>query len=141
MPTQEPYPSSLTDREWKLLEPLLPKPKLFGRPPRYRKREILNAIFYAVRSGCAWRLLPHDLPPWRIVYYYFMVWRREGLWQKMHDTLRDQVRLRSGKKKPRPLRSSILRALKYLTTEECAATMLARRYWDVSDTSWWTRWV
>ena len=141
MPTQEPYPSSLTHREWKLLEPLLPEPKLFGRPPRYRKRDILNAIFYAVRSGCAWRLLPHDLPPWRIVYYYFMVWRREGLWQKMHDTLRDQVRLRSGKKKPRVLRSSILRALKYLTTEECAATMQARRSWDASAIFWWTRWA
>ena len=100
MPTQEPYPSSLTHREWKLLEPLLPEPKLFGGPPRSPKRDILNAIFYAVRSGCAWRLLPHDLPPWRIVYDYFMVWRREGLWQKMHDTLRDQVRLRSGKKSP-----------------------------------------
>ena len=99
MPIQDPYPSSLTNREWKLLLPLLPEPKHFGRPPRYRKRDILNAIFYAVRSGCAWRLLPHDLPPWRIVYYYFMVWRREGLWQKMHDTLRDQVRLRCGKKK------------------------------------------
>ena len=140
MPTQEPYPSSLTHREWKLLEPLLPEPKLFGRPPRYPKRDILNAIFYAVRSGCAWRLLPHDLPPWRIVYYYFMVWRRAGLWQKMHDTLRDQVRVRCGKKKPRPLRSSTLRALKYLTTEACAAMMQARRSWDASDISWWTRW-
>ena len=136
MPTQEPYPSSLTNREWKLLEPLLPEPKLFGRPPRYPKRDILNAIFYAVRSGCAWRLLP----PWRIVYDYFMVWRREGLWQKMHDTLRDKMRLRS-EKNPRLLRSSILRALKYPTTEECAATMRASRSWDASDTSWWTRWA
>jgi len=141
MPTQEPYPSSLTDAEWKLIEPLLPGPKLLGRPPRYSKRAILDALFYVVRSGCAWRLLPHDLPPWRIVYYYFMVWRRDGLWQRIHDTLRDQVRLRSGKKKPRPQRSSILRALKYLTTEECAVTMQARRFWDASDTSWWTRWV
>ena len=122
-----------------------------------------------MRSGCAWRLLPHDLPPWRIVYDYFMVWRREGLWQKRHDTLRDQVRLRRGKKSPDPscvvaqavrlprpparpagcaahrlsrsARLSILKALKYLTTEECAAMMQARRYWDASDTFWWTRWV
>ncbi len=141
MPTQEAYPSSLTKAEWKLIEPLVPGPKLFGRPPRYSKRAILDAIFYAGRSGCAWRLLPHDLPPWRIVYFYFMVWRRDGLWQKIHDTLRDRVRLQSGKKKPRALRSSILRALKYLTTEECAATMRARRSWDASDTSWWIRWV
>ena len=122
MPTPEPYPSSLTNREWKLLAPLLPEAKLFGRPPRSPKRDILNAIFDAVRSGGAWRLLPHDLPPLRMVYDYFMVWRRDGLWQRMHDTLRDQVRLRRGKKKPRPLRSSTRRALKYLTTEECAAT-------------------
>ena len=99
MPTHEPYPSSLTQAEWKLIEPLIPGPKLFGRPPCYSKRSILDAIFYMVRSGCAWRLLPHDLPPWRIVYYYFMVWRRAGLWQRIHDTLRDQVRLKSGKKR------------------------------------------
>jgi putative transposase len=141
MPPREPYSSSLTNSEWKQIEPLLPAAKLFGRPPRYRKRDILDAIFYAVRTGCAWRLLPHDLPPWRIVYYYFMVWRREGLWQKIHDALRERVRLKSGKKKPRPLRSSILRALKYLTTEECAAMMLERRLWDENDTSWWIRLV
>jgi transposase len=140
MPTQEPYPSSLTEAEWKLIEPLVPGPKLLGRPPCYPKREILDAIFYVVRGGVAWRLLPHDLPPWRIVYYYFMTWRKAGLWQQMHDTLRDRVRLRSGKKKPRPLRSSTLRALKWLTTEECAATMRARRSWDESDTSWSIRW-
>lgn len=141
MPIQEPYPSNLSNTEWKLIEPLVPGPKLFGRPPRYSKRAILDAIFYVVRGGCAWRMLPHDLPPWRIVYYYFMVWRRDGLWQRIHDTLRDQVRLQSGKKKPRVLRSSTLKALKYLTTEECAATMRARRSWDESDTSWWIRWA
>lgn len=141
MPTQEPYPSNLTDAEWKLIEPLVPGPKLFGRPPRYTKRAILEAIFYVVRSGCAWRMLAHDFPPWRIVYYYFMVWRRDGLWQRIHDTLREWVRLRSGKKKPRLLRFSTLRVLRYLTTEECAATMQAKRSWDESDTFWWIRWV
>ena len=141
MQVKEPYPSDLTESEWKLLKPLIPGPRLFGRPPRYEKRAILNAIFYIVRSGCAWRLLPHDMPPWRIVYYYFMVWRQNGLWQKLHDTLRDKVRLKSGKKKPRALRSSILRALKHLTTEECAAMMLARRSWDENDISWWIRWA
>jgi len=100
MPNQEPYPSNLTNTEWKRIEPLVPGSKLFGRPPRYAKRAILDAIFYVVRSGCAWRMLPHDLPPWRIVYYYFMVWQREGLWQQIHDTLREAVRLRSGKKSP-----------------------------------------
>ena len=147
MPNPEPYSSSLTEAEWKLIQPLIPGPKLFGRPPRYPKRAILDAIFHVVRGGIAWRLLPHDLPPWRLAYDYFMVWRREGRWQKIHDTLRDRVRLRSGKKKPRPLRLlrcarlSTRRALKWLTTEECAATMQARRLWDANDTSWRTRWV
>ena len=141
MPIREPYPSSLTEAEWKWIEPLIPGPKHFGRPARYPKRAILDAIFYAVRTGCAWRLLPHDLPPWRIVYYYFMIWRRAGLWQQWHDRLRDQVRLQSGKKKPQPLRLSTRKALKYLTTEECAATMRERRSWDANDTSWWIRWV
>ena len=124
-----------------MIEPLVPGPKLFGRPPRYKKRAILDALFYAVRSGCAWRLLPNDLPPWRIVYYYFMIWRREGVWQKMHDALRDKVRVKSGKKKPRPLRSSTLRVSKYLTTEECAATMREKRFWDANDMSWLIRLV
>jgi len=141
MQVKEPYPSDLTESEWKLIRPLIPSPRLFGRPPRYEKRAILNAMFYIVRSGCSWRLLPHDMPPWRIVYHYFMVWRQSGLWQKLHDTLREKVRLKSGKKKPRALRSSILRALKHLTTEECAAMMLERRSWDENDTSWWTRWA
>lgn len=100
MPIQAPYPSNLTDAEWKYSAPLVPGPKLFGRPPRYSKRAILDAVFYVGRSGCAWRMLPHALPPWRIVYYDFMVWRRAGLWQRIHDTLRDAVRLKSGKKSP-----------------------------------------
>jgi transposase len=141
MPTQEPYPSNLTESEWNCIEPLIPGPNLFGRPPRYRKRAILDGIFYVVRSGCSWRMIPHDLPPWRIVYHYFMVWRRAGLWQIIHDALRDAVRLQSGKKKPRPLRSSTRRVLKYLTTEECAATMQERRSWDENDISWWIRWA
>ena len=140
------YSTDLTDPQWALIDPFLrawkaKRPSPSGHAGRYDLREIVNALFYQNRTGCQWMLLPHDLPPWRIVYYYFMVWRRDGVWPKMHDTLRDLVRLRSGKKKPRALRSSILRALKYLTTEECAATMRARRSWDESDISWWTRWV
>ena len=84
MPDQAPYPSSLTAAEWKLIQPLVPGPKLFGRPPRYSKRAMLEAIFYVVRGGIAWRLLPHDLPPWCLVYDYFMVWRRAGLWPRIH---------------------------------------------------------
>ena len=71
MPNREPYPSSLTEAEWKLIEPLVPGPKLFGRPARYPKRAILDAIFYAVRTGCAWRLLSDTFLPWQAVYKAF----------------------------------------------------------------------
>ena len=64
-----PYPTDLTDHEWALIEPYVPQAKAGGRPEQYPKREILNGIFYIVRGGCAWRLLPHDFPPWQIVYH------------------------------------------------------------------------
>src|SRR3954451_18858850 len=86
------YDTDLTDSEWKHLEPLVPAAKPGGRPPVHSRREILNGIFYAVRSGCAWKLLPHDLPPWRTVYHCFWSWRRNGTWLKIHDSIRGSVR-------------------------------------------------
>ena len=74
----------------------MPEAKPGGRPEAYPKREILNAIFSLLRSGCSWRLLPHDLPPWRIVYHYFRQWQQEGTWQVMHDLLRGDVRVAAG---------------------------------------------
>ena len=135
-PHQEPYPSDLNDAEWALLRPLLPGPPKLGRPPRYDRRLVLNAIFYVVRSGCAWRLLPHDLPHWRLVYYYFATWRESGLWQQLNDALREQVRARRGKKKPPVLRFSTRRVLRWLTTPECAATMRAKRS-EGENGIWW----
>ena len=131
------YPCDLTDKEWEFLKPLIPGESKLGRPLRYAKREILNAILYLVRSGCAWRMLPHDLPPWRITYYYFMKWKQQGIWQKIHDHLRDLVRLKAGKKKPRPLRLLTVKALKLLTTEECVDMMQARNLWGGNGTYSW----
>ena len=88
MSNRKPYPTDLNDAEWSRLAPLVPKPKPGGRPPDYERREILNAILYVVRSGCAWRLLPHDFPSWRIVYHYFRLWKIEGVWKRIHDRLR-----------------------------------------------------
>ena len=99
MTTRQPYPTDLSDREWALIQHLVPEAKAGGRPEAYPKREILNGIFYLLRSGCSWRLLPHDLPPWRIVYYYFRQWRQDGTWQLMHDLLRGDVRLAQGKQR------------------------------------------
>jgi putative transposase len=95
--TRQPYATDITDSEWNYLEPHLPGPKSGGRPRRHTVREILNAIFYALRSGCAWRLLPHDLPPWKTVYHYFRLWRVQGLWPAVHNALRTVVRRQAGR--------------------------------------------
>lgn len=134
------YPSDLTDKEWALVDPLIPRARQLGRPERYTKRAILNAIFYLVRSGCAWRMLPNDLPPWKLVWHYFSHWKKQGVWAQLNERLRDAVRLSVGKKKPRPLRSSTLKACAQLSKAEFVATMLARRYRDESDIFWSIPW-
>src|SRR5262245_3748761 len=70
-----------------------------GRPATYARREIVNAIFYGVRTGGSWRLLPHDLPPWRSVFYYFWQWRKAGSWAQIHDTLRGELRQAAGRQR------------------------------------------
>ena len=94
MPKKEPYPSDLNEVEWELLRPLMAGPPKLGRPL------VLDAIFCVVRSGCAWRLLPHDLPPWRPCYDCFAEWRESGLWQELNGHLRDAVREKRAKKSP-----------------------------------------
>ena len=86
------YPSDLSDAEWALLEPLVPAPKSGGRPASYPRREIVNGILYVLRSGCSWRMMPHDLPLWDTVYGYFSRWRKEGVWEQIHQALYDQMR-------------------------------------------------
>ena len=95
--TRQTYATDITDSEWSYLEPHLPAPKSGGRPRRHAVREILNAIFYVLRSGCVWRLLPHDLPPWKTVYHYFRLWRVQGLWPALHNALRTVVRRQAGR--------------------------------------------
>ena len=87
------YPTDLTDRQWELIEPLLPEPSSNpGRPAKHPKREIVNAILYHVRAGGSWRMLPKDFPPWETVYGYFRDWRKGGTLDRVHDALREQVR-------------------------------------------------
>ena len=88
------YQSDLSDAEWSCLEYYLPGPKADGRPRLHSLREILDAIFYVLKSGCAWRLLPHDFPPWKTAYHYFRLWRLDGTWERMHAALRKRVRVR-----------------------------------------------
>jgi putative transposase len=85
MEPRKPYPTDLSDQEWALIQPYVPETKRGGRPEKDPKREILHAIFYLLRGGCAWRLLPHDFPPWQMVSHEFWVWRQDGTWQVMHD--------------------------------------------------------
>ena len=91
------YPSDLTDREWKLLEPLIPKPKRGGRPIKHPRRIILNAIFFLNRSGCQWDMLPKDFPPKSTVFDCFSAWRQSGLWEKLNHALRVKVRVAEGR--------------------------------------------
>jgi putative transposase len=91
------YPSDLTEAEWAILEPLVPQAKPGGHPRTVNIREVVNGIFYVLRGGIPWRCLPKDFPPWPTVYYYFWVWRREGVVERMNTLLREQERVRVGR--------------------------------------------
>jgi transposase len=91
------YPSDVTHQEWSVLAPLLPAAKPGGRPRSVELRQVLNGIFYLVRTGCAWRLLPHEYPPSQTVYRYCRQWRNDGTWERLHARLREQERQRKGR--------------------------------------------
>jgi transposase len=110
-----PYPTDLTDAQWKRIAPYVPRPKPGGRPARYPRREVVNAILYQARNGCTWRALPHDLPPYRIVFHYFRAWQADGTWDRIHDALREKVRRQAGKR-PKPT-AAILDSQSVKTTE------------------------
>jgi len=95
--TREAYPTDVTDEQWALLEPLLPAAKPGGRPRSVDLREVVNAMLYLLRSGCAWRLLPHEFPPWGTVWTYFRRWRDDGTLDRLHDELRARVREAAGR--------------------------------------------
>jgi putative transposase len=92
-----PYPSDLTAAQWALIEPLLPAAKLRGRRRKVDQRSITNAIFYVLKGGISWRMLPREFSHWKTVYHYFRLWRLTGLWDRIHDQLRDQVRVSKGR--------------------------------------------
>jgi putative transposase len=107
--TRKPYETDLTDEEWTILEPILQralygeKTKTRGHPRHYPLREIVNAILYLLKTGCQWRQLPHDLPPWKTVYYHFRRWEKQGVLAQMRDALVKKARAQAGKDAPKHL--------------------------------------
>jgi putative transposase len=89
----------MTDRQWNHIRRLIPPAKPGGRPRELDMRLVVNAIFYVVVGGIQWRMLPKEYPKWQSVYYYFRLWRDDGTWQRIHDTVRSQVRQRKGRHK------------------------------------------
>lgn len=98
MSQRKAYPSDLSEAQWELIEKLVPETKPGGRPPTHPRREVVNAILYVLRSGCAWRMMPHDLPPKETAYACFALWSRDGTWTLIEETLRLKVRKAAGKK-------------------------------------------
>jgi putative transposase len=146
------YPSDLSAGQWGFIEPLIPKPKSGGRPHAVDVREVVNGILYVLRTGCSWRQLPHDLPPWGTVYWYFWTFRREGVREKIHDALREKVRVKERRQttpstgivdsqsaKTRQVRSAGGPDRRATEKGGSAVTMRARRSMAASATSSLTR--
>jgi len=129
------YATDLNDKEWAVIEPYVPKPKTGGRPAEHSRREIINAIAYVLRSGCAWRLMPHDLPPWSTVYDYFRQWRIDGTWERINTALREKLRTTIGREAEPS--AAIIDSQTVKTTEkgDLVATTQARKSRDASDIS------
>jgi len=133
------YPSDLRDQEWAILEPLIPPAKPGGRPRTVNMREVINAILYVDRTGCQWRALPHDFPPWSTVWTYFRTWRNDGTWERIHTALREAVRVKQGRE-PTPS-AAIIDSQSVKTSQKGggAATTGAKRSKAASGTSCSTR--
>ncbi|SEG14698.1 Transposase [Nonomuraea solani] len=126
------YPSDLSDAQWKLIEPLLPGPNTGGRPEKHPRREIVNAILYVLRSGCPWRYLPTDLPPWQTVYWYFQQWEQAGIIEALLARLRIKVRRQQGRDDESPADVIDLRGAKDASPGNGAD---GRRWFGLSDTA------
>jgi transposase len=130
------YPSDLADAAWAFLEPLIPAPKPGGRPPIHERRELVDAMLSVLRTGCQWRHLPHDLPPWGTVWGWFRRWRDDGTWETITAALRERARVRRGREATPS--AAILDSQSANTTGRGgrAATTAARRCAGARAASW-----
>jgi putative transposase len=137
---RKPYSTDLSDAQWEIIQPLIPVHRR-GRPREVDMREVLNTIFYQVKTGCQWELLPHDLLPKSTVFDYFSQWRDDGTWQQITDALRQKVRVAADRQaSPRVayIDSQTVKATEI--APRTAATTGARRSPGGSVISSWTRW-
>lgn len=134
------YQTDLTDAQWTQVRRFIPAPKPGGRPAKYDRREIVNAILYLVRTGCQWRMLPHEFPHWKAVYGYFAVWKKDGTLDRLHDELRGDLRRAEGKQ--RQPTAAILDSQSVKTTEKggLEVTTRARRSTVANGICSSTRW-
>src|SRR5512144_1011997 len=135
MDMRKAYPTDLTGPQWAQVRRFIPAPKTGGRPAKYDRREITNALLYVARTGCPWRALPHDLPPWTIVYWYFRCWKADGTLDRLMAELRGDLRQAEGRR--RQPSAAIIDSQSVKTTEQggSVATTAVRRSRVASGTS------
>lgn len=134
--TRRRYPSDLSQAEWAQVQRFIPAPRPGGRPAKHDRREIVNALLYVSRTGCQWRALPHELPPWATVYWYFRTWKADGTLDRMMAELRGDLRLAEGRSHRQPS-AAIIDSQSVKTTERGGrtASMRGRRSRAASGTS------
>ena len=139
VPDRASYPTDLTDAQWALVAPFVPPGKPGGRARTTDPRRVVDAILYALRAGCARRLLPHELPPRQTVYRYLRAWERDGTWHQLHEALRRAVRAKACRDPDASVGIADSHSAKTTKRGEPGASTLPSAWSAGNATSWWTR--